>query len=89
MRDSTLTTDQHSSGELRLWRAVFGLALLDMALGSRIPDPDREKLVEWVGSPDFRKVCWLAGYDPEAKEEQIRAGTMNLPEGGIRRGGRR
>ena len=43
--------------DLHLWRSVLIMGLHDAAKG-------RE--ADWIGSPDFRHVCYLAQVDPQA-----------------------
>lgn len=71
----------------QLWCAVLAVAISD-ATRPRPPLPvnptdaqqrlHRNKLNQWesdrayLGSRDFREVCWLAGLDPEAVESRVR-----------------
>lgn len=45
---------------LHLWRAVLALGLNDAAKGATPQD------VAWIGSRDFRLVCYLAGVEADA-----------------------
>ncbi|MFW5881447.1 MAG: hypothetical protein ACOCTP_02900 [Roseicyclus sp.] len=45
-----------------LWVAVLAAGLQDAAKG---------RDAAWIGSPDFRHVCTLAGLDPEAVADRF------------------
>ena len=46
-----------SAHDTRLWQAVLSISLLDAARGTD---------EGWINSQDFRTVCDLAGFNPEA-----------------------
>ena len=81
---STIPEETRISGELRLWKAVFGKAMYDLAPDSQISDLEREQAASWVGTPDFRLVCSLAGCEPDVVQEQIESGKARHPEKGWR-----
>ena len=73
--------------EKKLWRYVLDRGLRD-ALAQSDPkvtgsaSQDRvnaiRKAKAWIGSTDFYEVCYLAGFDPEAVKERVRAGKVDM-----------
>ncbi|MCA1775124.1 MAG: hypothetical protein LC676_05810 [Loktanella sp.] len=49
----------------KLWQAVLEVAL---------SDAQHRGDGAWIGTKDFRMVCTLAGFDPEAVADAFRAG---------------
>jgi hypothetical protein len=51
--------------ERALWATVLEVAL---------SDAQHRGDTSWIGTKDFREVCYLAGLDPEAVADRVRAG---------------
>ena len=68
------------SPEKRLWQRVLIVALADATAKGGDPRNrlDRAQAREWVreGGKDFRKVCSLAGIDPDGIIEAFKAGRV-------------
>lgn len=67
-----------------LWCAVLWVSLTDVAeeerygTSKRLANAGRGASKHWVGSRDFRMVCALAGLDPDAVEQAVRRGQLDL-----------
>lgn len=79
----TLDGDRVEMPERLLWLAVLGDALAlalrerdTSSLGSALRDVEDAQY--WIGSPDFREVCHLAGVQPDWVE-RIVAAELALP----------
>ena len=67
---STLNEGPPLSGEVKLWRAVLATVVRDACSNPRHENHSASKQAirqaqAWLGTADFREVCYLADVDPE------------------------
>ena len=71
--DFSAVRGANESPEIALWRAVISQAKGDLS-GRRngTGQNEVEKVIAWVGSTDFHKVCMAASVDPSVTEKEFR-----------------
>lgn len=69
------------ASERALWQSVVNRALVDALWpapyaghlhGSGVAIEQKDEARRWIGSRNFRRVCWLAGYDPQFILDRVR-----------------